>query len=169
MSRANPLPRTPEQKARYRAKRQAAAYAYEKRVRHGMLTRCRNPNHHSYERYGTKGIKVCQRWQESFANFLADMGPAPSPKHSIDRIDGRGDYEPDNCRWATATVQSRNTTHARAITFDGQTHCITEWAEVLGISKKVLTDRLNKQGWSVEKALTTPIMRNRRPKSAGPA
>jgi hypothetical protein len=72
-----------------------------------MKQRCNNPNFIEYFRYGERGVKVCKRWN-TYANFLADMGRAPSPKHSIDRIDNDGDYWPKNCRWATASEQSKN-------------------------------------------------------------
>ena len=74
----------------------------------GMLARCRNPNTASYESYGGRGISVCDKWQNDFAEFYRDMGPRPSPKHSIDRIDSDGNYEPGNCRWATPDIQALN-------------------------------------------------------------
>lgn len=72
-----------------------------------MLTRCRNPNQPTAARYVLRGISVCDRWETSFENFYADMGAAP-PGLSLDRIDNDGNYEPGNCRWATAETQSRN-------------------------------------------------------------
>lgn len=73
-----------------------------------MRRRCNSPTDRAYPRYGGKGIRVCLRWDD-FRTFQADIGPRPSPKHSIDRIDNEGDYEPSNCRWATPKEQSRNT------------------------------------------------------------
>jgi hypothetical protein len=81
----------------------------EYKTLNNMIQRCTNKNNHKYQIYGERGIKVCDRWLESFWNFYEDMGPKPSPKHSIDRIDVNGNYEPSNCRWATATEQSHNT------------------------------------------------------------
>jgi hypothetical protein len=73
-----------------------------------MLQRCNNPRQPAYSDYGGRGIKVCDRWQESFENFLSDMGPRPSDEHSIERIDNDKGYEPTNCRWATAKEQRAN-------------------------------------------------------------
>lgn len=74
----------------------------------GLRERCYMQSHAEYFRYGAKGVTVCDRWRESFSNFLEDMGEKPSPKHSLDRIDTKGNYEPDNCRWATPTTQAYN-------------------------------------------------------------
>lgn len=73
----------------------------------GILQRCENKNNHGYRNYGGRGIKVCSRWKD-FENFYADMGRRPSSKHSIDRINNDGDYEPNNCRWATVSQQLAN-------------------------------------------------------------
>lgn len=77
-------------------------------IYHAMKSRCLNPKSSDYPRYGGRGIKVCDRWQHSFENFYADMGPRPSDKHSIERRENNGNYEPSNCYWATASEQNKN-------------------------------------------------------------
>ncbi len=121
----------------------------------GMRRRCSSPKELMYPRYGGRGIKVCERWEQSFENFLADMGKAPSPGHSVDRINPDGDYSPSNCRWASRKVQSRNQTRNRMLTWDGRTRLIVEWAEEVGINAETIKSRL-KRGWSAEEALTKP-------------
>jgi hypothetical protein len=73
-----------------------------------MKTRCHNPNHTHFKRYGARGIRICDRWLSSYESFLMDMGRRPSQRHSIDRINVDGDYEPGNCRWATPSEQAAN-------------------------------------------------------------
>lgn len=90
---------------RTHGKRQSGEY----RIWCAMKTRCGNPNSDNYVNYGARGISVCSRWSENFDAFLADMGQKPSPGHSIDRINNDGNYEPSNCRWATAKEQAANT------------------------------------------------------------
>lgn len=125
------------------------------RVWRNMHSRCENPNVPCYEHYGARGITVCKRWFK-FENFLADMGPPPSPGHSIDRIDWTGNYSPKNCRWATDAEQARNRSDNILLTFDGKTMTAWDWAAELGIGPSTVYWRL-KRGWSAERTLTAPI------------
>lgn len=128
----------------------------EYRIWQAMKARCGNSNHSEFSNYGGRGIKVCERWRSSVEIFYADMGPRPTPKHSLDRIDGDGDYSPANCRWATKKEQARNMRINRNIAFDGRRQCVTAWAEELGMNRGTLSTRLHR-GWSIERALTEPI------------
>jgi len=122
-----------------------------------MHCRCYRSKHPEYPNYGARGITVCKQWRNNFPMFIADMGPRPSAKHSLDRIDNNGNYEPGNCRWATLTEQNRNQRSNHILTFRGRTLCIAEWAEVTGICDGTLYSRITKQGWTTERALTTPV------------
>lgn len=95
-----------------------------------MLARCRNPAAVGYEKYGALGVSVCERWY-SFACFIEDMGPRPTSRHTIDRIDNDGNYEPENCRWATYTQQARNKSNNVLATIDGLTLTMKAWSEKL--------------------------------------
>jgi hypothetical protein len=126
----------------------------EYRTWRAMKQRCEYPKHRAYPRYGGRGIKVCDRWQ-SYDAFLADMGPRPSPKHSIERRDNNGDYEPDNCVWATHREQVLNRRGAVLCTYNGRTQPLSLWADETGIPYGRLYDRL-KKNWPVEQAFTQP-------------
>lgn len=125
------------------------------RIWSGMKSRCTNPRMRIYKYYGGKGVKVCDRWQ-SFTNFLTDMGECPSPSHTIDRIDGNGDYEPGNCRWITLQKQQRNRSNNRRVTAFGRTQTLIEWAEEKGFDPKTLQTRFQRN-WDAERALSTPL------------
>lgn len=129
-----------------------------------MLQRCENPKAHAFEEYGGRGIAVCERWHD-FNLFIADMGLRPSAAHSLDRQNNDGNYCPENCRWATAKEQQNNRRVNRMITFEGQTKNLQQWAESLGMSKVTLHARLRK-GWTIDRALTTPINPQKRNKVA---
>lgn len=129
-----------------------------------MIKRCTNPNVHNYNNYGGRGIKVCKRWQHSFANFFEDMGEPPTKKHSLDRIDNNKGYCKSNCRWATPKQQQTNKRNSRLKTYMGKTQCISIWAEEFGINYDILYARIFRYGWSIEKALTTPVRKRRQRK-----
>ncbi len=144
---------------RARSTTHGMSYTPEFRIWCDLRERCSNPSRDDFERYGARGITVCARWLESFENFFADMGHRPSAKHSIDRIDTNGNYEPDNCRWATATIQRENQRRTKLFTFNGHTGTLKDLARRAGISYTAVHQRVNTLKWTVEKALTTPLCR----------
>jgi hypothetical protein len=119
----------------------------------GILQRCLNPNNGNYHRYGGRGITVCERWLQ-FENFRQDMGPRPSKRHSIDRTDNSGPYCPENCQWRVKRAQQRNMRTNRLLAHAGETLCIAEWAERIGVPAATISRRLF-DGWTIERALTT--------------
>jgi hypothetical protein len=100
----------------------------------GMHARCKNSNNPGFKNYGGRGIKVCERWENSFLNFLQDMGPKPSKDHSLDRIDNNGNYEPSNCRWATQYEQGNNRRNNIFIEHNGKSRSVAEWSRILNLS-----------------------------------
>lgn len=130
-------------------------YSREYRIWNLMIDRCENPKNKFFAIYGGRGILMCKRWRESFADFYADMGQSP-PNHSIDRINNNGNYEPGNCRWSDAKTQARNTTRNRMIAFNGETLALSAWAERLGLRYGALLHRAQRN-WSAERMFTTPI------------
>lgn len=123
-----------------------------------MLRRCTDPTAVQYPQYGGRGITVCDRWLNSFEEFLADLGVRPKGT-TIDRKDVNGNYEPGNCRWATNKEQMRNRRNSRIIEYDGKRLTLSAWAEITGLRHSNILQRLA-SGWSVEKALTFPADRS---------
>lgn len=117
----------------------------------GMLRRCEVPSFKKFENYGGRGIKVCERWRK-FTAFAEDMGLPPTKSHTLDRINNDGNYEPENCRWATDTEQRNNRRDTFSLTFDGQTMSITQWADRLNTRPGSIKWRLQK-GYSVDEVL----------------
>lgn len=117
----------------------------------GMISRCTNPNRQCYPHYGGRGIRVCDRWR-SFEAFLADMGRRPSAEHTLERLDVNGHYEPGNVIWMLASKQPRNTRRSNVLEFNGERHCLTEWAEIRGMTREALNNRI-RRGWPVGEAL----------------
>lgn len=122
-----------------------------------IIDRCERPYTTKYPDYGGRGICICDRWKE-FANFLADMGERPDGC-TIERNDVNGHYEPGNCRWATLKEQARNKRNNHRLTFNGETLCLAEWGERLGIGPLTLLQRV-RRGWPVERVLTTAVGRS---------
>lgn len=113
-------------------------------VYRGMIYRCNVPSDKRYKKYGAIGIKVCDRWMESFENFISDMGPRPSENYSLDRINGAGNYEPGNCRWATSLEQALNvrkktrswTFPYKGVSLDSEKRRNTIYRSYININKK---------------------------------
>lgn len=124
-----------------------------------MKKRCYKPTATHYDRYGGRGIRVCDRWLNSFEHFLADMGFCPVG-HAIERIDNDGAYCKENCVWATMTAQCRNRSSNRKITWRGETRLLVEWAAITGIQRLTIHARL-KRGWTVDEALERPVGQSR--------
>lgn len=123
-----------------------------------MRVRCRYPEHDNYKYYGGKGISIDPRW-DNFWNFLEDMGERPEG-FSLDRIDGSKDYTKSNCRWLTPKGQARSRTSSRMLSYKGESRCVSEWAEMLGINCHVLFARL-RRGWDDERTISTPHQQRR--------
>jgi hypothetical protein len=121
----------------------------------GMRRRCCP----SRSRYGARGIVMDPRW-DSFQAFLADMGERPEGT-TLDRIDNDGPYSPENCRWATPTIQGNNRGNTIWIAHNGRNQPLAVWAREYGLKHRVLYMRL-KYGWDMEAALTTPVLRRPR-------
>lgn len=126
-----------------------------------MKSRCCDENSESYKHYGGRGVAVCERWLISFENFYSDMGPKPSPNHSLDRIDVNGNYEPSNCRWATVIEQANNTRRNRIMTIDGVTRRIDEWCLMTDVPRYLIWLRL-KRGWNEKDAVFKPVKRHKK-------
>lgn len=127
----------------------------------GMMQRCLNPNNEDWPNYGGRGITICPEWR-TFVGFYRDMGDPPVG-FSLDRIDSDQGYFPENCRWASITTQSRNQRRTRRISANGECLPLGEWADKLGADPEVVRMRIDRLGWSAERAVTTPV-RPQRPR-----
>lgn len=128
----------------------------EYRAWSGIKSRCNTPSHKYYPHYGGRGIKVCARW-DSFQKFFDDMGPRPSSRHSIDRIDNNGNYSPKNCRWATPKEQALNTRRAKFALYRGKQRPLMEIAAICGLSYKTIYHRIIDMNWSIADAVSKPV------------
>jgi hypothetical protein len=127
-----------------------------------LRQRCNNLNCRGYRNYGGRGISVCKEW-DSFEQFLKDVGPRPSSKHSIDRIDNNGNYEPNNCRWATRMQQAGNTQKTLIVEYRGEKMI---FAAAYRLSNSpvdiVVAWKRFRRGWPLEEALHEPADKNRK-------
>ena len=144
-------------------------YIYSSKVTHGqsdsrlyriwqnMKNRCYNHNVDRYDRYGGRGITVCDEWRNNFQAFYDwAMINGYSDSLSIDRINIDGNYTPDNCRWITMPEQADNKSTSRIFEYNGSSHTVSEWSKISGISRDVIWNRI-KRGWSIEKVLSQPV------------
>lgn len=120
---------------------EAACVTREYRAWASAKSRCFNPRHQQFPRYGARGISMCRSWRASYEAFLRDMGRCPEG-HSLDRVDVNGHYEPENCRWATTKQQNRNRTVTHWIEFSGERMALGELAERLGVPSNALHQAL---------------------------
>lgn len=123
-----------------------------------MIVRCKYPSATGFERYGGRGITVCEEWARSFEAFYAYVGPRPSPRHSLDRYPNvNGNYEPGNVRWASTIEQARNKRSTVTVTVGSETRPLAEWCERQGLKYSIVKDRIHKLGWDPVRALGFPI------------
>ena len=120
---------------------------------HNMKDRCSNQNNKDYINYGGRGISVCETWL-TFERFYKDMGEPPSKKHTLERVDVNGDYSPQNCEWATSSVQRNNQRRSKKYEFQGESHSLIEWCNIKNMPYARLAQRVEKLGWDFERAIT---------------
>lgn len=164
-------------------KRSCGCRSHENRATHGasvgkkltpeyrawrcMLTRSKNERIKNADRYSLRGITVAPEWDsggdgQGFVRFLDHVGPKPSSKHSLDRIDNDRGYEPGNVRWATQSDQVNNRSATFMIECDGDRRSLADWSHFTGLPSKVIYDRITKLGWETHRALTAPMKPDRR-------
>jgi len=119
----------------------------------GIRNRCLNPKNKDYANYGGRGIDICPEWNEPEKFFGWAFLNGYSVDMSLDRIDNNKGYSPDNCRWVLLTEQQRNKRNNHIIEYDGESHCIAEWAEITGINKQTILSRL-RYGWTIKDVLS---------------
>jgi hypothetical protein len=123
----------------------------------GIHARCYNKYSFAYEWYGKRGIKICDEWLKNYVAFRDwALSNGYQDDLTIDRIDTNGNYEPSNCRWATAKEQANNTRNNHRITYNGESHTMAEWAEIKGFPIWTIINRL-KYGWTINRIMETPV------------
>ena len=124
---------------------------------HSMHRRCTRTYRRDWKHYGDRGLSVCERWH-TFQNFVDDMGPKPSCRHTIERIDNDRGYEPGNCRWAISSEQTRNRRTTRTLEYNGERLTLQQWADLKGLNYYTLWSRVER-GWPAEQALSPVVNR----------
>lgn len=128
------------------------------KIWNSMKFRCYTISSGAYFKYGAKGIRICEEWKNDFMAFYNwALANGYSDELTIDRIDYRGNYEPSNCRWANIRTQANNKSNVRKYEYNGELHTMTEWSEIMNINYSALWERPNVLGWTIDKALTTPV------------
>lgn len=146
----------------YHRKQQSTTHGLRKHPLYNIYyvihTRCYNPHRTDYERYGGRGIRICGEWRNSIASFV-NWALANGWKQglSIDRINNNDNYGPKNCRWVTIAEQNRNTRRTIKVQVKGKEMCLKDAAKAIGQNYSAVCARIKKLGWSVEKALYTPV------------
>lgn len=131
-------------------------YTAEYRAWLHLRNRCYNENVPDFHNYGGRGITVCERWRNSYEAFFADMGRRPSSKHTIDRIDTNGNYEPSNCRWATQITQQNNKRSNFIVSFSGREMTLKEACREVGLNYQFIWLRIQRYGYTLQEAVSTP-------------
>lgn len=130
-----------------------------------IVQRCCNHGNKYFHNYGGRGIGICPEWSESFAKFIADVGPRPSPEMLIERVDNSRGYEPGNVVWASRKEQQRNLRSNHILTYRGRAQCVAAWCEEFGLNRGTFEKR-RRLGWPLHEALTRPVNRaDRRPQA----
>lgn len=126
-----------------------------------VKTRCYYPSHKSHKNYGGRGITMCDEWKDNAKAFIDwSFSHGYSDDLTLDRIDSDKGYSPNNCRWVTMKVQENNRRNNHKLEYNGETHTISEWANIYGVKHGLISQRL-RLGWPIEKAITTPSLRSK--------
>lgn len=151
--------------ARHNPRKHGMAGTRLYRIWTGMKSRCFNPNSPAYDRYGGRGITVCREWADNFETFMEwALESGYNEGLTIERIDNGKGYFPGNCTWISQSEQTQNRRSCIFVTMDGKTMNLQQWCDELGISYKLVHNRIRKLGWEPKKALTTPVDESKRNK-----